>query len=538
MEETSALHQNFTVIDWLIVAGYLLLTTWVGHMMRGKQATIKDFFVAGRSLPWPAVCGSIIATEISALTFIGVPSIVFAAGGDWTYLQWAIGSIIARFIVGFFFVKAYYQEEIYSPYDYVGTVLGGGAKKLITFLFFAGSILGQSVRVMVTAFILDTVTPMNFVTCIVIIGIFAVAWTLMGGMHTVIWTDVMQFFLFLFGAVFALLYGVYSLDGNWQAFLDINTAGTAASAEKTLDWGKMTLLDLRTDPTLQFTLWVGIFAMPFQNMAAFGTDQLNAQRMFCCRGPREARLAIIFSSFSQVITLLMLGVGAGLVAYYAQNPPSEAVQAMWAADQDFVFPVWIVNVLPTGISGLILAGAFAAAISSLDSILAALSQTSLSLIIGREELADESKSTRMLFISRMSVIIWGVLLVLFTVALYFAKQAGSQDLVTLAFQMVAYTFGPMLGLFLLSLMGVQVRMKWLVTGAITCLLISAWKLPQIGHLLKAFGSVDLSEYLLSIQPAFAYPWMYPITTALMMLFGLLGHYREQAHREKTAGNLH
>jgi Na+/proline symporter len=366
----------------------------------------------------------------------------------------------------------------------------------------------------------------------VIIGIFAVVWTLMGGMHTVIWTDVMQFFLFLFGATFALLWAVYHLHGDWAAFFHINTISNFASEQKTVDWGKMTLLDLRTDPRIQFTLWVGIFAMPFQNMAAFGTDQLNAQRMFCCRGPKEARLAIIFSSFSQVITLLMLGVGAALVAYYGQNPPNGAVQDMWAQDGDFVFPVWIVNVLPSGISGLILAGAFAAAISSLDSILAALSQTSLSLIIGREELADESQSKRMLFISRMSVIIWGVLLVLFTIGLFFAKQAGSQDLVTLAFQMVAYTFGPMLGLFLLSLMGVHARMKWLITGAVCCLLISAWKLPQIAHMMNAFGAEETGQYLLAIQPAFAYPWMYPITTALMILFGLLGHYREQASRRK------
>ena len=89
-------HQFFTQIDWLVVAGYLALTTWVGHALKGKQSTIRDFFLGGRTLPWPAVSGSIIATEISGVTFIGVPGMVYAATGDFTYLQWGLGSIVAR----------------------------------------------------------------------------------------------------------------------------------------------------------------------------------------------------------------------------------------------------------------------------------------------------------------------------------------------------------------------------------------------------------------------------------------------------------
>ena len=120
----SAIHLKFTVWDWVVLIGYLLLTTWVGHAMRGKNATIRDFFLGGRSLPWWAVTGSIIATEISGVTFIGVPGTLFALEGDFTYLQWAIGSIIARFLVAKWFVKVYYEQEIYSPYDYMGNRLG------------------------------------------------------------------------------------------------------------------------------------------------------------------------------------------------------------------------------------------------------------------------------------------------------------------------------------------------------------------------------------------------------------------------------
>ena len=106
-------HNYFTTIDWLVVAAYLAATTWVGHILKGKQSTIKDFFLGGRSLPWLAVSGSIIATEISGVTFIGVPGMVYAAGGDFTYLQWGIGSIIARIIVGVFFVRVFYERYRY-----------------------------------------------------------------------------------------------------------------------------------------------------------------------------------------------------------------------------------------------------------------------------------------------------------------------------------------------------------------------------------------------------------------------------------------
>ena len=201
-------HQDFTWTDWQVVGAYLGITTLVGHLLKGKQSTIKDFFLGGRSLPWPAVSGSIIATEISGVTFIGVPGMVYAAGGDFTYLQWGIGSIIARILVGIFFVKVFYEREIYSPYDYMGNRLGLGAKRLATLIFQIGGILGQSVRVLVAALALKVVTPMDFNECIWFIGFFAVFWTLMGGMRTVIWTDVMQFFLFVGAGLFSLFWVV------------------------------------------------------------------------------------------------------------------------------------------------------------------------------------------------------------------------------------------------------------------------------------------------------------------------------------------
>ena len=126
---------HFTGWDWAVLIGYMILTTWVGHKMSGKQSSIKDFFLGGRTLPWWAVSGSMIATEISALTFIGVPGIVFGLQGDWTYLQWGLGSMVARFAVAYWLVPLYYEKEIYSPYDFMGNRLGTKVKTLVTGLF-------------------------------------------------------------------------------------------------------------------------------------------------------------------------------------------------------------------------------------------------------------------------------------------------------------------------------------------------------------------------------------------------------------------
>lgn len=445
----------FTWIDWLVVFGYLALTTWVGHIMRGKQASIRDFFLAGRSLPWPAVCGSIIATEISGVTFIGVPSMIFAMTGNWVYLQWAIGSIVARIIVGKIFVKYYYEKEIYSPYDFMKSRLGEGVKRLATGLFFLGSILGQSVRVLVAALALDVVTPMNFGTCIWIIGIFAIVWTLMGGMQTVIWTDVMQFVLFIVGGSLALIWMVGMIPGGWGGMVDFAfDAKVAGAAVDGPNWGKFTLLDFTTDPRVEFTLWVAIIAVPFQNLYAFGVDQLSAQRMFCCRNEQEAGKAIIWSSFGQLVTILMMCVGTALFVYYQQVGAYTIEAARFAADGNNVFPVWITSEIPIGLRGLILAGIFAAAISSLDSILAALSQTTLSLFVDTsDEKTTNADASRLLGWSRGLAIFWGISLSAFATLLNDLR--GDVNMVDLAFGMIAYTTGPMLGMFLVALLA-----KW------------------------------------------------------------------------------
>ena len=558
------IHDNFTIVDWSIVFGYLLLTTWVGHAMRGKQGTIKDFFLGGRSLPWPAVSGSIIATEISGVTFIGVPGTLFALHGDFTYLQWAAGSIIARIIVAAFFVKIYFQREIYSPYDYMGIRLGNGVKVLATIFFTVGSILGQSVRVLVAAIPLKVVTGMNIEWCIIIIGIFAIGWTLMGGMRTVIWTDVMQFLLFVIGGVIALFWLINGISGGWTGMI-----------ETAQEFGRTRMIDPRfgIGPELKFTLWVALFAVPFQNLGIFGVDQLMAQRMFCCKSAKDAGKAIIFSSIGQLVTVLMLLIGAALFVNYHQNGftdqeistifdvSGEKIQEVREEAQyaehpvtekssrvpvpgsyegkgksGYIFPVWIVNALPVGLSGLILAGIFAAAISSLDSILAALSQTTLSLIYSPEKNQTTLSAKQLMSRSRFLVVIWGVVLTGFTLLLSVAQNI---PILPLAFGMTTYTVGPMLGIFVCSILG-KGSFRGLMTGCLISFLAVLFVQTDIWNLLikmdllsaanfQKFPTFEIDIVGNSLKPKILFAWMWPLTFAITMACGLFFSNKRGSH---------
>ena len=508
-------HQSFTSVDWCVVVGYLLLTTWVGHLLRGKQASIKDFFLGGRSLPWLAVSGSIIATEISGVTFIGVPGMVYASGGNFTYLQWGIGSIIARIIVGIYFVRVFYQRDIYSPYDYMGDRLGIGAKRLATIIFQIGGILGQSVRVLVAALALKVVTPLEFHECIWIIGVFAVGWTLMGGMRTVIWTDVMQFFLFVGAGLVSLAWMISSIEGGWTEMVDV--------ADQS---GKLTLLNLTSDPAVGFTLWVAILAVPFQNLSAFGVDQLNAQRMFCCKNSADARKAMITSSAALLLTTLMLVIGAALFAYYEPMRAAGTEPSIFAEDSNYIYPVWIVTELPVGLRGLILAGIFAAAISSLDSILAALSQTTLSLFNTRKTNPENDKAK--LLYSRILVFFWGIALSAFAIELNSLR--GNVNVVNLAFGMISYTTGPMLGMFLAALFTPQARTAGIAIGFALSFLLVAYIRPDFYQILINFEILSakeaaswggLAEDKAKLKPIVHSAWAWPVTVFITWGCGLL-----------------
>jgi SSS family transporter len=439
------LDSTFTWQDWSVIAAYLLLSTLIGARLAGKQSSIRDFFLAGRKLPWWAITGSMIATEISAVTFVAVPTMSYAKPGNLTYIQWAAGTILARIIIGLYFVPRYYEREIYSPYDYLERRLGLGVKKVTTGLFLVGAVLGQGARLYITAFVLSAITNLDLISSIWIIGAFSVCWALLGGMTTVIWTDVIQFLVFTVGAVLALYWGVSVVPGGARAVIE-----TAQAADK-FRW-----FDGSTDLSMEYTIWIGLLAMPFMNLAALGTDQVMAQRIFCCRTQRDASKAIIASSIAVGVALLMLGVGIALFCYFRIYPFSSPEADLYNSNKNYLLPIFIVRAMPMGVRGLVVAAIFAAAISTLDGALTALAQTTLDL--SAKARASSGRRRAGLFrrllsndiaASRTLVVAWGVVLCLMAMACILIAR-NYANAVELAFALVGYTYGPMLGIFLLA----------------------------------------------------------------------------------------
>ncbi|UCD27764.1 MAG: hypothetical protein JSV03_11745 [Planctomycetota bacterium] len=485
---TGSIAEHFTWVDWAVVFGYLIFTTLLGGALAGKQATIRDFFLGGRKLPWYAVSGSIIATEISAVTFVGVPAIVFGAGGNFTYLQLGLfGSILARIIIGYIFVPAYYRREIYSPYDYMANELGNRVRTVTTCLFTLGSMLAQGARVYLTALITDLIigqplfgtlaeyTGTDTMTwSIFLIGFVAVVWTLMGGITTVIWTDVILFLVFFFGAFTALGFVIARLPGDmWESIRYMFAVGYEAKDGGI--WGKFTFFDWDISPTKQFTMWTAAIASTWAGLGSYGTDQLMTQRMFCCKGSRQARIAIISSSAGQIITTTMLFVGVGLYAFYCTWPLTGETAELVNRKIDRIFPIFIIQELPWGITGLLIAAIFAAAISSLDSILAALSQTTMTAFYlpwrnrYRSRHHDNAvnpdlEDKKVVFISRIFVVFWALVLC-FMAHVADAASGKFPEILNLALSMAGYTVGALLAGFMLAFFRLNIDDRGFVWSA-------------------------------------------------------------------------
>jgi len=484
--------------DWVVVAAYIAGTTMIGHHLKGKQKTTRDFFLGGRSLPWYAVTASTIATTISAITFIGVPALVYAADGSFVYLQLALGGVIARILVARYLVPLYYEKEFYSPYEYMSDRLGDVVGRITAGMFFLGGILGQGVRVYATALVLELMTGWSLTESIVLIATFAVLWTWMGGIAAVIWTDFVQFFILVFGGVAALVFVTSALPEQWATLISVGQEA-----------GKFKTFDFSTDPRVAFTFWAALIAMPFQNVAVYGTDHLFVQRLLCCKNQQEAQKAVLWSTLGELVPVLMLMVGVGLFAFYQFNPLSSGLAVLVEEKGDRIFPAFIMSEIPTGLKGLLIAAILSAAISSLDSILAALSQISLTMFY-KPFIEPEANETRLLKISRLFIIFWGIMLALMA----WQFSASKLDIVTLAFSMTTYTWGPMLGLFILSVLAKRYRVagtgKSVLLSIVIVLLINE---PQI--LNPVFGTTYDS-------PLLAWPWLFPIGTLCCVAASLRG----------------
>ncbi len=507
---------QFTLVDWLVVFSYLALTTWIGVAMAGRQATIHDFFLGGRKLPWYAVSGSIVASEISALTFVSVPWVVFQPGGNLTYLQLGVfGSLIARVIVAYWLVPAFYRREIYSPFDYMHNQLGGNIRQLTTVLFVIKAMLAQSSRIYLASEVIVVVMNDQLVWltqrlglnelawAIIIISSVSIAWTFLGGMRTVIWTDVALFACFALGSIVALGTVIFLLPGGLSEMLrigwDAKTSGWpqyGLPVKESGEWGKFTFFDWSTSPVRTYTMWTAMIASTWGGIGSYGLDQTLAQRIFCCKDQRDARWAIISSAVSQLVTITCALVGIGLYAYYQSHPLSGQALELFQKKGDRILPIFVVEVVPMGLKGMIIAAIFAAAISTMMGVLTATSQTTLTAYYNplrqrylrsrgvhaklseniehqEPDQADDAEHRLAVRVSRALVLFWGISLAALSYFMVYVA-AFYPSILDLGLAMAGYILGAMLAGFLLSFFPLNVDSRgYMFAAPLSCMCVFA-----------------------------------------------------------------
>src|SRR5438477_6123501 len=290
---------GFSGLDYAVLAAYLVGITWFGSRFRKSHRSVRDYFVGSRQTPWVVISLSIVATETSTLTLIGVPALAYTVyprpelGGSFTYLQVVAGYIAARFVISWLFIPAYFQGEMLTAYELLNRRFGSQAKHFAASLFLVMRALAEGVRVFAASLVLAAVLgasvpdlPHLWLWSIVLVGVLTLIYTFEGGIAAVIWTDLIQLIIYIGGSLVAAYMLLTLVPGGWS---EIYAQGAAA--------GKFQVLSFKWSSGLPFTFWAGVIGGTFLTMASHGTDQLLVQRLLTCKNQRDSQKASILSGF-------------------------------------------------------------------------------------------------------------------------------------------------------------------------------------------------------------------------------------------------
>ena len=437
-------------IDLVIIFGYLIGITAFGILFSGKQETTEDYFVGDRSVPWWAIAMSIVATETSTITFVSVPGIAFAKGGNFQFLQLVFGYMLGRVVISLIFIPMYFKGELQTVYQLLGERFGSRVKMLASGLFVVMRNVADGVRLLLTAIVLAAVyTSFNpgsdqnviIIGSIVLLGVVMIVFTFYGGMEAVIWIEVVQLVIYIGGAIAAAVVLLQNIDGGF--------AGAMSLGEQ---FNKFSVFDFTLDFTKTYTFWGGLLGGCFLTMSTHGTDQYLVQRYLCTSKPRSAATALLSSGavvLGQFIGFLFIGVL--LFAFYAPYNSPEYAQAGVAGSGitanfpfikgDQVFPDFITQHMPAGLSGLVVAAIFAAALSSSLNSIAATAINDL-----YKPFAKDRSDSHLLKLSGWLTVIVGMVQII--VAILFMRSGESA--LGLALSVASLINGPILGVFLVG----------------------------------------------------------------------------------------
>lgn len=437
-------------IDYIIIVVYLIGIAVIGIISGGKQKSVKDYFLGSKVIPWWAVCFSIVAAETSTLTFISIPGLAYLT--NLNFLQVTFGYLLGRIIVAFLFLPAYSKGDLKTAYTFLEQRFGGKTRSFASIVFLFTRLAADGVRLFATAIPLKLMINISYPEAIAIMALIALVYTYTGGVKGVIWVDVIQMFTYLGGAVLAGIYLLDLIPGGWGTV--ISTASES---------GKLSIFNPGFDKgfagffSQPYTLISGLLGGAFLSMASHGTDQLIVQRLLATKSLKDSQRAIIGSGVIVIIQFaIFLVVGVMLYAYYG----------VMNVKSDTVFPKFIIEVLPPGITGIIIAGLFAAALSTLAGSMSSLSSsTMMDLYI--PFFGNHKSESAQLKISRIFTVMWAMLLV--GAAVFFMNT--SQAVVELALSIASFTYGGLLGTFLLGILVKKARQEDALAGFVAGIFI-------------------------------------------------------------------
>ncbi len=467
---------NIGSVDAAIIVFYLLavlaLGIWLG---RGRQSATR-YFLGDRSLPWGALLLSIVATETSTVTFLSLPGLSAAAGGNLTFLQITIGYIVGRAGVILILLPLYFRGQPFTAYEVLGTRFGAASRRLTSGLFLLTRNASDALRLFLTALVLQVVLGLDLNFSVIVIGIVTILYTFIGGARSVIWNDCVQFVIYMIGAVAAACVIVGATPGGFDSIVEFAN-----------DNDKLRILDFDLSLSRSsMTFWAGLAGGAFLTAATHGTDQMMVQRYLSARNQRDASLALGISGFIVLLQFaVFLLIGVGLAALFGGAGAGSASDIK----NDQLLAHFIVNYMPTGLLGVTLAAVFAAAMSTLSSSLnssAAAFVNDIYLPLRKQDVADIAT----LKVGRAATVVFGFVQI--GIALAFGQITSNESIVANVLKISGFAAGPVLGLYFLGVFAPRVRQRGALTGfvaGVAVLSVVAYSTPVHWAWYALFGAV-------------------------------------------------
>ena len=435
------LHWIDTSIIFLFLIGLMGFGWWQSRLNK----TTSDYFLGGKNIPWVVAMFSIVATETSVLTFISIPGIAYR--GNWLFLQLAIGYILGRILVSLFLLPQYFKLGVTSIYEVLGKKFGPEIQKVASAVFLITRILADGIRYLATAVIVQVVTGWSLPVAVLVIGGVTLVYSLLGGIRTIVWIDSFQFVLYLAGGLISIFYILVNMEPSvGDAFSQLSEAG------------KLQILnfsgDFIHDPYLFISAVIGGMFLSF---SSHGADYMMVQRVLGTKDLESGRKAMIGSGLFVFLQFGIFLLAGSLIYIYIGGV--ELVK-------DREFSTFIIDHLPIGVKGLLLAGILSAGMSTLSSSINSLASSTITDWLKGE--ADLRKS-------RIVSGVWATVLI--GIALIFDE--GDSAIVIMGLQIASFTYGGLLGLFLLSKLDYSFAQISLIIGLISSCLV-VFFLKQIG----------------------------------------------------------